>query len=1135
MATIWTLIRRFSLSLRTSSSSSISSDVRKSTSASGVTSLSRNSFVPISSSQLLGWVKSTVGFYPGVTIDTFENSFWNGLAFCGFIHKFSPELLNFGTLKHHDHSELESIKRMRLAFETAYNKFNIPPLLDPEDVYHKVLDERSIMAYIAEFYHVFDNQMNGIMPVGRASSSSSSSISSTSSSTSSTSTATSATTTSSDTAPSEEVSSRDTPLKKEGQKKAEEFTELSLKSPPPSYYSVSGAVSSSLSIERLKMENAELRLEIQNNNSIFDETLKHEKAYHADQMEMINERIAYLESVILDYEADLTKTKTTLRERDEELAKMKTSAESMRADLQGSIMEREKERDTREKEKEKEKEKEREKEEKEKKTRRLPKALTVRGLLSTSKGNSPTSSAGSSPAVSSPSPHNQHQQRILTQDDDGFIAAAGDNDGDNTMMDDSGGGGVAGVGDDVQFDERLHLAKEWKLVNIERRKIDSERAYVEAARKAVEVDRIKLKRAWAKLNADHAHLEETKSSHHHRTPSYTSSSLASGHPHHQRKPSGYVGGFVPHGAGGGVVSPPSHFVRVAASVSVSESKTEQALSLLRLDLAGTRKELIDWKKDIQAWFTHPSSSNHYDDIDEDEDGGDVSDDDDQTYKHDWWQAQHANWTNKNEKIIANVIFIQSLARRYLASVYVHDRLPTSIVTIQRVYRGHLARKEARTVRHYNRNTSKIVKCQACVRGFLARRVMKKMQRRALIAREILDTERAYVDSLRLIVDVYVHPMNQMQPSVKDYSRSIFSELEVILAYNGMLLKTLEQRMKNWKTNDNLGDAFLKMTDFLKVYTQYVNNFNSALKTITLSKQHERLGPFLEACAKDPRCKGLDLGALLIAPIQRIPRYVLLLEDLVRHTPSSHLDHKNLTSALWKMKAVAEYVNEKKREADNIHEVERVQEKLGSFEAGFDLAVPHRRYIREGIMVDLKTKNKMYLFLFNDLVICTKKITSVFTTATDSYKYVSRHNINENTILQALPAKDPVPRFSFQIESDGQTLALTASSQEEMDSWMADISATIHKIVLGSTRIKGMKSISGLGLASHAAVATTAAAAAAANTGPVSPRGGGGGGGGDNASPSSSSSPSPSSVVSLAQRGGEVQIVPQLGPVKLTTR
>lgn len=111
----------------------------------------------------------------------------------------------------------------------------------------------------------------------------------------------------------------------------------------------------------------------------------------------------------------------------------------------------------------------------------------------------------------------------------------------------------------------------------------------------------------------------------------------------------------------------------------------------------------------------------------------------------------------------------------------------------------------------------------------------------------------------------------------------------------------------------------------------------------------------KACKADPQCNQLSLTQFLIMPIQRIPRYVLLLEvrvfwlftllqNLVENTEMKHADFSNLKVALAKMREVAgtvifcylnfalEYVNEKKREAENINEVLMIQDKIiGQFE------------------------------------------------------------------------------------------------------------------------------------------------------------------------------------------------------------
>jgi hypothetical protein len=58
--------------------------------------------------------------------------------------------------------------------------------------------------------------------------------------------------------------------------------------------------------------------------------------------------------------------------------------------------------------------------------------------------------------------------------------------------------------------------------------------------------------------------------------------------------------------------------------------------------------------------------------------------------------------------------------------------------------------------------------------------------------------------------------------------------------------------------------------------------------------------------------GLTLQAYLIMPVQRIPRYRLLLEDLLRRTESNHTDYNGLKIALERIDSVARFVNEEIR-------------------------------------------------------------------------------------------------------------------------------------------------------------------------------------------------------------------------------
>ena len=58
---------------------------------------------------------------------------------------------------------------------------------------------------------------------------------------------------------------------------------------------------------------------------------------------------------------------------------------------------------------------------------------------------------------------------------------------------------------------------------------------------------------------------------------------------------------------------------------------------------------------------------------------------------------------------------------------------------------------------------------------------------------------------------------------------------------------------------------------------------------------------------------LSLDDLLIKPVQRIPRYLLFIKDLLKHTSANHPDHAPLHQALEELKGLVERVNESERE------------------------------------------------------------------------------------------------------------------------------------------------------------------------------------------------------------------------------
>lgn len=78
------------------------------------------------------------------------------MAFNALLHKQRPDAVDFAALDPRDHTA-----NLQTAFKVANEKFGIPKLLDPEDVDVQRPDEKSILTYVANYYHTFSKLNEG--------------------------------------------------------------------------------------------------------------------------------------------------------------------------------------------------------------------------------------------------------------------------------------------------------------------------------------------------------------------------------------------------------------------------------------------------------------------------------------------------------------------------------------------------------------------------------------------------------------------------------------------------------------------------------------------------------------------------------------------------------------------------------------------------------------------------------------------------------------------------------------------------------------------------------------------------------------------------------------------------------------
>ncbi|KAJ8971241.1 hypothetical protein NQ314_000803 [Rhamnusium bicolor] len=195
---------------------------------------------------------------------------------------------------------------------------------------------------------------------------------------------------------------------------------------------------------------------------------------------------------------------------------------------------------------------------------------------------------------------------------------------------------------------------------------------------------------------------------------------------------------------------------------------------------------------------------------------------------------------------------------------------------------------------------------------------------------------------------------------------LFGNINTIYNINKELLEELD------KGSENVTNAFSKIGPYLKLYSVYAFEFKNSIKILQNARSlNPQFAKFLETQESRPEVQS-KLSALLITPIQRVPRYRLLLTNLHQLTKPSEKDIRNLSECLERVEEAAEHINKVVEDQENMQRLLEFQRCLCSGEP--NMITPGRKLIKEGILMKMSTNahsEKLYVVLMNDIIMFSK--------------------------------------------------------------------------------------------------------------------------------------------------------------------
>ncbi|KAJ8664757.1 hypothetical protein QAD02_006419 [Eretmocerus hayati] len=342
--------------------------------------------------------------------------------------------------------------------------------------------------------------------------------------------------------------------------------------------------------------------------------------------------------------------------------------------------------------------------------------------------------------------------------------------------------------------------------------------------------------------------------------------------------------------------------------------------------------------------------------------------------------------------------------------------------------------------------------------------MKAKKTILLIMREMIQTERDYVRSLEYIIENYIPELvrEDIPQSLRGQRNVIFGNVEKIYEFHSQyFLRELEQCEQMPMM---VGQCFLRHEKKFYLYALYNKN-----KPNSDSLMAEYGSTFFKAKQLELGDK-MDLASYLLKPVQRMGKYALLLQQLVKAgtdlseqlsagkedskdekdgTGSSSDSPRPMVEGEADLRAAEQMVRFQLRHGNDLLAMDSLRD--------CDVNVKEQgRLLRQNEFLVWQGKGKKCLrqvFLFEDLILFSKA--RRFPDRKNLDIYIYKHSIKTTDIgLTAVIADSPTKfEIWFRKRKPGDTYTLQCASEEIKKAWTEELSNLLWKQALRNREVR----------------------------------------------------------------------------------
>lgn len=261
-----------------------------------------------------------------------------------------------------------------------------------------------------------------------------------------------------------------------------------------------------------------------------------------------------------------------------------------------------------------------------------------------------------------------------------------------------------------------------------------------------------------------------------------------------------------------------------------------------------------------------------------------------------------------------------------------------------------------------------------------------------VINELFVTEASHLRTLRVLDLIFYQRMKKENLMPREELARLFPNLPELIEIHNSWCEAMKKLREEGPIIRDISDLMLARFDgpareeLQQVAAQFCSYQSVALELIrTKQRKESRFQLFMQEAESHPQCRRLQLRDLIVSEMQRLTKYPLLLENIIKHTEGGTSEHEKLCRARDQCREILKFVNEAVKQTENRHRLEGYQKRLDAtalerasnpLAAEFkSLDLTTRKMIHEGPLTWRISKDKtldLQVLLLEDLVVLLQR-------------------------------------------------------------------------------------------------------------------------------------------------------------------